>query len=985
MALDLSGLKLEGRSKGLDLSNLKLGIPKDREKEPETEKEPTSTVSSFLAHLAEGLVPSAATVAGAEAGVAAGEAIFPAGGGIVGGLIGGIGASLAASKAQEKVIEAVSPEASTYLKQSEKEHPYASLAGSLASFSPVTGVGVKGLKDIAKFKVGGKEVGMGKAVVGTAAIGGGMESASSAISGGEQDPFKIAMAAVASPLMLGSTKIGNKISKVASGKSVPKVEPVDILKTPDEVPHNVSTPRDLGLSLHTTTNNSLADRMVTEEYIKAAEKDGVTKEDKRAFIDHAEAVAAGATPTTTPEFKAKYDKWIAPLQKEIVDITKDMNPQLVNGVSEEFNSRIAMRKSMLKETLYGELPGQTSNKVSGGFAKTPSSEKSRTVFALEDGSIITTKRDSEGLRVTKWEDGEPTFLGYHEDIPTTKAPITDFVTGKSVQKKVPIISVESPKNVGHENLYKPSSEYMKPISDGLKGKMEVGDYFQGQKIIQAQQKNIEEHTKIKYLDDGLYVKSMLLNSLKKSKREREFLDQVVNSPTSHEYMLPTEKAELEGSDFRQLNGDAKNAFPAFRDHSFNPEYAEVLEDFSKKYKDPSMLDGVSNAIIRSMMINPVPHFMNEFVHWFDARGASGWLSPTGITSSSQGLKGLGHVADAIRSVHTQDKFQQDILRNGGFLMAPSVKQQVAHQKTMEIGTAQILKDAVLSRSLSQISKASGLSVARIMQKASDLSSIVMWSSRDMMYTHLIKEQMAMGRTIQEAISDAGKHMPEYFLPHRIAGSRKLSQAMQSPLLVFSRYHYGWMKAYGENAKELSKLGKDNAQFAKGVDHALAMALGGLIVFSGLDALYSATFGKETKARRAGAYHPIEAAVKVATGEGGYPTLLSSMVTVNPAISAAVQVAMNRDWRGKEIIPQGSGVVNSTLLAARFAGSQIKPIQSVERNVEGQGNGIEDTLAELTDAKIEKTGAAKRKAERYSRTRSKSVQTTTKGLREKYGL
>jgi len=106
----------------------------------------------------------------------------------------------------------------------------------------------------------------------------------------------------------------------------------------------------------------------------------------------------------------------------------------------------------------------------------------------------------------------------------------------------------------------------------------------------------------------------------------------------------------------------------------------------------------------------------------------------------------------------------------------------------------------------------------------------------MLYTQLIKEQMALGKTMAGAIEEVGRHMPEYYVPSRIAegvlgakGSRLASQAMQSRLLIFGRYHYGWLRSLGENIAEIAKVGRDNKTAAKGIDHMLGMAIGGYLI------------------------------------------------------------------------------------------------------------------------------------------------------------
>ena len=660
-----------------------------------------------------------------------------------------------------------------------------------------------------------------------------------------------------------------------------------------------------------------------KNFVEAAEKDGVTPEMAKDFRDYSEARAAGEYPEVSAGFKHKYDAWAGTLQEEITSITKRMNPEEAAAIQAEFSNRIALKRSMLSDTLKNDTPGQISGQ-GAGFAKRPTSEKHRTVFALTDGTIVTTKRVDGKYQITAWRDGEPTVLG----------------------------SVEA--------------------------RPRIGDEFNGQFFKNAQQKHIEEHTPIRYIENDLGVKGMLLTSLRKAERDRALIDKIKNSDEAPSYMTKADNPNAP-EEFRQLSPEASAAIPSLRDSVFTPEMAEVIEDFAGRYRDGTAIDAANNLIIRAMMINPYPHFMNELVHWFDARGASGFLSPGQVTSASLGVKGLGLVPESVKSVLTQDSFQMDLLREGGFLLAPTVKAQIALKQAMQLGLKDVMKDAVMQKSLKAIAEASGTTVGRLVMKASDFSANVMWSTRDMMYTHLIKEQMAQGKTMREAIDSVGKHMPEYFIPSRVLKSRNLSLAMQSKLFVFGRYHYGWLRAWGENAKELTQLGKDNAAFAQGVDHALGTALGGLLVYKGLDAMYSAVFGQQAEARRAGAYHAPTVLLEMAHGERDYVSALSSIFTLNPALGIVTDIARNRDWRGKQIIPKGSTIGQSTFLAAHYGLGQLSPVQGIQRGVEGKGS-IKKTLAGITDVKLVDP-MAKYRGAAYDA----SAIEKTKALEAKYGI
>jgi len=100
----------------------------------------------------------------------------------------------------------------------------------------------------------------------------------------------------------------------------------------------------------------------------------------------------------------------------------------------------------------------------------------------------------------------------------------------------------------------------------------------------------------------------------------------------------------------------------------------------------------------------------------------------------------------------------------------------------------------------------------------------------------------------------------------------------------------------------------------------------------------------------GVYHGLQAGYDVATGRKDYSALLGSFLTMNPAIAATTQILRNRDWSGKQIIPAGTGLGQSTFLAGRYALGQLTPVQGLQRTAEGS-KSWKDALATQFDVKL----------------------------------
>ena len=79
---------------------------------------------------------------------------------------------------------------------------------------------------------------------------------------------------------------------------------------------------------------------------------------------------------------------------------------------------------------------------------------------------------------------------------------------------------------------------------------------------------------------------------------------------------------------------------------------------------------------------------------------------------------------------------------------------------------------------------------------------VLWQSSDMFMLHRYLELERKGLSRAQAIEEAEKFIPNYYIPDEVLGSRGLRNAMTSSAFVFSPYHYGRLRAYGEAAKRL---------------------------------------------------------------------------------------------------------------------------------------------------------------------------------------
>lgn len=670
-------------------------------------------------------------------------------------------------------------------------------------------------------------------------------------------------------------------------------------------PATITNPRYLQRALQWTKSASHADTTVNWQHVDTARKAGVTPEMDKRFRDYSE----GSLKALPAHEQALFDTYVTPYKNLMAEeLNKIKDPQERQIIGKDIETRAAKNHKAWWESIGNPAEGGRSP----GFSAVASAMKSRTVYALEDGTVITTKAvEGGGYKVTAWKDNNPTVLG------ESKTPVT------------------------------------------------AGTEFQGMKIQSAKQADIEMHTPIRYVSSDLATHALKLAELQKYNRNKALMDDLLNSETGKQIF----KKEGQGAIPEDwISPKGVEGVPQLRGIKMPPQYAEVFQDFFEKNGQGSnMMEGATNVMVRAMMLNPFPHIMNEFAHWYDSRGISGLITPTGLSGASRGLGGLiTTMPDAIRSVLVQDKFQIEMQKSGGALLFPAVKNQRAWENIMQTG----LKEAVKTKDFGTMAKALGTSPFLLAKRISDSSSMVMWGVRDVLYTQLVKEQIQMGKSMNDAVLDVGKHMPEYIIPSRVISEGKAgrvaSEVLQSKFNVFSRYHYGLMRAVTETAKDLR--GKNPGDLAKGLDRSAALLVGMAVMFPLMDQTIQQIFGDPSlHQRRSGPYHVMDSAGKVIGGEKDISALGMSLLTPNPGLMSAAEFMNNRYLgTGEPIRYTNNKIKTQAIDTGRFLASKLAPAQAAQSSIEGRMSADEYMYKQLDIiAESPKTKARRAKGKAHS--------------------
>lgn len=648
--------------------------------------------------------------------------------------------------------------------------------------------------------------------------------------------------------------------------------------------------------------------------------------------NYEQAVRAGLDKTTTesildkygkgqdvsPEQEAIISKFFDPLKKEINDLYKEanaINPEAAKEFMDDSGlNRLAIHTGKWKDFFAGLYEGNFGG--FGAYGAKPSAMKGRTIFKLGDKVVSRIGDD-----IFAWNNGEAEYLGSSRQA------------------------------------------------------LKAGDDFKGQKITDVMdQREIEANVPNVHYADPFFAHTVKLAEMRKYVDQMKALEELKNSEVGQTMMR--QEGENIPENFRKLQNT--NLVPQLRNMYLDPRLAEVLEDYLRPGAPMgsigSVLEKLNGMAVKSFMLIPFPHMGNELAHYFVGRGLwEGWINP-------RGLKETGNIREAMASVLNQDKLQIEIARNGGSLLSMSIRNNNWMKKIMDSEIKAVERNT--KGGLSSIALQIGMPVKKFYDMISNASNMAMWTMRDGLYTSMIMERMnRYGEAMPQAIAHVDKFMPNYRLPSRIGmdnlAGRFISNTMQSKAAtVFSRYHYGMVRAIAEAIKDLKTKGKR----AEGLDHIAAYAAGLYLVYPAIDWMYQQTFGEDVKSRRQGGFHLLDNMMKVARGEKQPEAVVSSLITPSPALSMGYSALTNRDYfSGQNIRTPGDTAAGQAYDVTKYFGTKQMPMAGLTDVATGKKTGKEWAYSQM-DAEYESEDK-KRKKLRAERIHAKAEE-TAKNKRKK---
>ena len=460
------------------------------------------------------------------------------------------------------------------------------------------------------------------------------------------------------------------------------------------------------------------------------------------------------------------------------------------------------------------------------------------------------------------------------------------------------------------------------------------------------------------------------------------------------------------SQLTSLKFDADAAgLKGWGDMKVSRRVGDILQDNYREF-NKSLLGSISDALVKNMMLNPLPHMHNELIHYYSTSGVSKSFGSLFTTKSRKLWAEQGEWA--MRQVMDRTPEYQQLIRDGASSMSVNVRNTNAWTKVMQQGTETFWRQQPTGMKIP--GKAGLEKISKGYANISNYAQYSMWTMRDVLYMHLLKQKMdKQGISMIQAAKQVELHMPSYRLPETVGPekllgyriTRHISRALQNPdWVIFARYKHGMVSSGLNTVKDISStldpvltrtgrpgkfvkevLGYDNISLGRskkqqaidGIDSGLALSSAMYMLYPMMDALYDELFdGDEVKIRRAGILHVLETVGKVNRQETGYDSIRQVLLTINPALMLAYELMMNETmYNGMSIydINDLTGSGNIEDFASDIGTKLLQTVPQVSTLIHAKDDyeefDLDKALGRQFDAKIktpkQSRTAAKRKA------------------------
>ena len=448
---------------------------------------------------------------------------------------------------------------------------------------------------------------------------------------------------------------------------------------------------------------------------------------------------------------------------------------------------------------------------------------------------------------------------------------------------------------------------------------------------QATTAEIEANTEVRYHKNATVNTVDNVLRLRRVERNLQVLDQLTSGMKDERLAHHDEwfhKNEAGETVVRRANTERPAGFvelphiPQLKGWSFDPKVAEVLKDYRPGPEEP--IDGVIAKINRtltaSLFITPVPHALNVGAHWAVGRGWD-WAKPTGYARLMKtGSRAMGEV------LGMGPKYRQ-MLREGSGLLYGDTQTRDFYQLMMQKAAGEIVGDRKAYEALRDSLGIKGLTPRSIGQAIYSASNKALWFMSDVFMMQRQLELESKGLSTREAIRQAEVDIPNYRVPPRVLGSRELKQALtDGRLVMFGRYKYGQMKAWGSMFRDLYKGSPAEKREALGKFLVAAIISQGVYPIAD-KAVQLASGNKDARMKRSGPFSLTDSGSRLEQGQIGWAQAVSSFISPAPGLETGLELLNNRDlFSGRPIIEPESTPAGKAAQGAEFAAGAFYPAQ-----------------------------------------------------------
>lgn len=438
---------------------------------------------------------------------------------------------------------------------------------------------------------------------------------------------------------------------------------------------------------------------------------------------------------------------------------------------------------------------------------------------------------------------------------------------------------------------------------------------------QATTKEIEANTGVRYYKNALTSTVTDYLQLRRAERANDALEAMKQDDEFKSMSFKPERGEMPPDGWRSVN------LPQFNGYYFEPHLAETLDRFADELRaEPAgALEKVGNFMTASLVLNPARHIYNIGNHWLVERGVSGNFNPLiWPRTAKAGIR-------AIKAVMTQNDDFIQALDRGAPMMSHRQDLRELHKHMVEslLGYLDQHTDVV-----SRIAEAAGyMNHLDMMKGLYKVGQKMTWMSNDIFFLQSIYEKELGGMSFEDAAAQTAKHIPDYRIPPRVMNSLGLSKFMNSHLAtVFSRYHYGVWKSYGQMLKEVA--GKDSSMKdrARGLDHMIMLGLLTFVAYELWDKLLKHVTG-DPKARmvRSGASSVPYLVDEIVKGNKPPEELVQGTFTPAVLPKTATEIALNRDiYSGGRVYDRHAPAADIISQIGKKVSGSLGPSQQVEK-------------------------------------------------------